>query len=604
MSDRTLNHPISSHTEAQDDSDASGFPSKRLIVCCDGTWNSGDVAGQTLTNVAKIARCISDVDKHDGRNFVQIVHYEPGIGTGTRRNANIRDGMFGKGIGIGKTIRSAYTFICLNWSNQKDEIVLIGFSRGAFAARCIAQFINDVGLLTKNWLRHLLNSSPELWGWKELQDDIKIEACAVWDTVCAVGVAGFPWAKYLPRNRVPHQRYRTVGTTVPKNIKLNIQVRALGEQRVLYRPLVWDNPDSSQVLNQYWFAGDHSNVGGGHEDMTHANITLAWMISQLKDKWFNKVNIWVITTTRSWSKPSPDDDLTSEPSPNKRSCKVVAKVPIPLDLVPSQNSWLVYFMRIFGLQPRMYKIPFHYSVYILRSLGVTKYERLSISSRDENGASKDEASDLSKQSKFEAEILDRWAKHIACAHINLWQARNSAEAIEVGELRYRQRIQGNLLSNASYKADIPVYAILSIFYTLAKDNKPLFDNIYEALRTKNRSPRRWIQFWRTISQFRQEPAATFHFDCLDSATASSQSSSGDLDLTIDKENESQNTVLIFTRTFHLLMGRAHETLGPKTNASWTETFGRYIPWPVKRNTVKLPPCDRCSLIWELESENL
>ncbi|RDW91677.1 hypothetical protein BP5796_02842 [Coleophoma crateriformis] len=319
MGDRTLSHPDSSHTEPQNASNAPGFPSKRLIVCCAGTWNSGDVAGQPLTNVAKIARCISDVDRHDGRNFVQIVHYEPGIGTGTRRNANIRDGMFGKG--IGKTIRSAYTFICLNWSNPKDEIVLIGFSRGAFAARCIAQFINDVGLLTKNGLRHLpklfalwkhmeskddkvlKRKCSELRDWKELQENVQIEACAVWDTVCAVGAAGFPWAKYLPRNWVPHQRYRT------------------------------DNPGSGQVLNQYWFAGDHADVGGGHEDMTHANIALAWMISQLKDNiWFNKENIWAITTTRSWSKPSPDDDLMSEHSPDKRSCKVIAKVSIPLDL--------------------------------------------------------------------------------------------------------------------------------------------------------------------------------------------------------------------------------------------------------------------------------
>jgi uncharacterized protein (DUF2235 family) len=82
-------------------------PHKRVIVCCDGTWNSGDLEGKTLTNVAKIARCISDEDNWkpkapDGRtgerdSYIQIVHYQPGVGLGTGRVSNTWDAMTGRG---------------------------------------------------------------------------------------------------------------------------------------------------------------------------------------------------------------------------------------------------------------------------------------------------------------------------------------------------------------------------------------------------------------------------------------------------------------------------------------------------------------------------
>lgn len=37
-----------------------------------------------------------------------------------------------------------------------------------------------------------------------------------------------------------------------------------------------------QNLRQVWFPGVHSNIGGGYEDQGQANITLAWMISQVE----------------------------------------------------------------------------------------------------------------------------------------------------------------------------------------------------------------------------------------------------------------------------------------------------------------------------------
>jgi hypothetical protein len=46
-----------------------------------------------------------------------------------------------------------YNFICMNYVDG-DDIILIGFSRGAFTARSVADMIASVGLLTPQGLDH------------------------------------------------------------------------------------------------------------------------------------------------------------------------------------------------------------------------------------------------------------------------------------------------------------------------------------------------------------------------------------------------------------------------------------------------------------------
>ena len=43
-----------------------------------------------------------------------------------------------------------------------------------------------------------------------------------------------------------------------------------------------DKTDLLKTLRQVWFPGVHSNIGGGYDDQQLANITLAWMMSQLE----------------------------------------------------------------------------------------------------------------------------------------------------------------------------------------------------------------------------------------------------------------------------------------------------------------------------------
>jgi len=77
-----------------------------------------------------------------------VINYFAGVGT-----ANALDQFTGGafGMGLDGDIREVYNFICTNYVDG-DDIILIGFSRGAFTARSTADMIASVGLLTPEGL--------------------------------------------------------------------------------------------------------------------------------------------------------------------------------------------------------------------------------------------------------------------------------------------------------------------------------------------------------------------------------------------------------------------------------------------------------------------
>src|SRR5215472_8224502 len=105
---------------------------KRLIVCCDGTWNTADqaTAGRPHpTNVTKLALSIAPVDSTDVR---QCVYYRSDINT--NRWERLRGGVFG--FGLSRNVFDAYHFLIDNYE-PGDELYFFGFSRGAFTARSL-----------------------------------------------------------------------------------------------------------------------------------------------------------------------------------------------------------------------------------------------------------------------------------------------------------------------------------------------------------------------------------------------------------------------------------------------------------------------------------
>ncbi|KAK2731069.1 peptidoglycan binding domain-containing protein [Colletotrichum kahawae] len=77
--------------------------------------------------------------------------YDPGVGSSDSYVDKFTGGVFGTG--LARNIREVYNFICANFVDG-DDIILIGFSRGAFTARSVADMIATVGLLTPSGLDH------------------------------------------------------------------------------------------------------------------------------------------------------------------------------------------------------------------------------------------------------------------------------------------------------------------------------------------------------------------------------------------------------------------------------------------------------------------
>ncbi len=122
--------------------DPGAAPRKRIVLCCDGTWNKPDAA--IITNVEKIARTVRTARPCDD-GVQQVVEYVARSRRGVRRGP-VLGGAFG--LGLFNNVRNAYRFLALNYA-PGDEVFVLGFSRGAYTARSVAGMVGSVGLLTR-----------------------------------------------------------------------------------------------------------------------------------------------------------------------------------------------------------------------------------------------------------------------------------------------------------------------------------------------------------------------------------------------------------------------------------------------------------------------
>ncbi|KAF2760967.1 hypothetical protein EJ05DRAFT_248065 [Pseudovirgaria hyperparasitica] len=292
----------------------AGPPFKRLIVCADGTWLNADnglINGQLAipSNVTRISRAIKDVSA-DG--IPQIVYYHFGVGSRGGVVERLLQGTTGEG--LDENVREAYSFIANNYTTG-DEIFLIGFSRGAFTVRSIAGFMDVIGILTKKGLSGLAEihqdvknrrdpdyrpkypdvpfpkkpSAADPTYARELERrglttlGVRIKAIAVWDTVGSLGLPRVGWLTKVGLQSQQSKETSFHDTKLGNNVDNAFQALALDERRSAFAPAIWEKPAGNKTkLRQVWFPGVHSNIGGGEDDQQLANITLAWMMSQLE----------------------------------------------------------------------------------------------------------------------------------------------------------------------------------------------------------------------------------------------------------------------------------------------------------------------------------
>lgn len=252
------------------------IPSKRIIICCDGTWNQPDV---DPTNVIKLVRSIKPMAS-DGTQ--QVVFYDQGVGTGSKTDKLI-GGAFGKG--LAKNVLDCYRFLVHNY-HDGDEIYTLGFSRGAYTARAFAGFVYAVGLMQKSELETL----PQAYRYYRTEPGKRpastydennrpaIRMVGVWDTVGALG-APMPLLRKATRNWVGF-----FNTHISPIIEHAYQALALDEQREPFLPDLWTGAvEPHQTVEQCWFRGVHSDIGGGYKESGLSDIALFWMAGKAQE---------------------------------------------------------------------------------------------------------------------------------------------------------------------------------------------------------------------------------------------------------------------------------------------------------------------------------
>jgi uncharacterized protein (DUF2235 family) len=275
---------------------------KRLALFLDGSWN--DTADNT--NVRRLYDMMATTGA-DG--VAQMPYYSEGVGTA--RGQRVRGGIWG--YGLDEDVRNAYRWLVRHYEHD-DEIFLFGFSRGAFTARTLCGMIVRCGLLypgaplsieqiwdryTKSrslhdlWLVKRAIKEPNLYpnveislADRRLADHarrVPIEMIGVWDTVGAMGIplADFP---LIGKNEFVFHN-----TNPSKLMRNGFHAMAIDEHRKSFDVTMWHkfvpknpapphpNAQPDPNIEQRWFAGAHSNIGGGIANSFMAQVPLNWI---------------------------------------------------------------------------------------------------------------------------------------------------------------------------------------------------------------------------------------------------------------------------------------------------------------------------------------
>jgi hypothetical protein len=222
--------------------------------------------------------------------------------------------LLGSGFGYGTkwNIKRLYNELAKHY-DPGDRVYLFGFSRGAFTARALAGLIYRCGLVKRChrekdkieeayslYLKHFEQewSSEALRRKKEKVREFRakyshpcnIRFLGIFDTVKSVGY-------FSPRD-LPHTRHNPIVQTVRHALSLH-------ERRSFYAPTTWGGldadtrpavfvparwgpgrygPATRQDVKEIWFAGCHSDVGGGYPRgaSSPADVSLRWMLKEAR----------------------------------------------------------------------------------------------------------------------------------------------------------------------------------------------------------------------------------------------------------------------------------------------------------------------------------
>ena len=288
---------------------------KNIVICADGTGNT-TVKGRG-TNVFKLYEAL-DGNGHRFYPFPlqQVAIYHDGVGTESNKWIRLFSGAFGWG--LSRNVKQLYGELARVY-DAGDRIFLFGFSRGAFTVRTLAGLITTCGVLDvtrfgsnaalTHGIRHAYNLyrrkyqtelSRLIRGKRDVPleelrqfavnppggssgDEPSIHFIGVWDTVDAVG-SPFGLANVI---NTTIWRFKFPDTKLSPLVAAACHALAVDEARASFTPVLWDESVEDHVqprIEQVWFGGAHSNVGGGYPRQGMSIVALDWMMTHAEHR--------------------------------------------------------------------------------------------------------------------------------------------------------------------------------------------------------------------------------------------------------------------------------------------------------------------------------
>ncbi|MDH4085182.1 MAG: DUF2235 domain-containing protein [Nitrospira sp.] len=289
---------------------------KNIVLCSDGTGNTAIKARGT--NVFKLYEAV-DIQgyKFDPSLTPQVAFYDDGVGTSRLAPMKLIGGAFG--YGFGKNVRDLYTEL-VHVYEPGDHIYLFGFSRGAYTVRALSGLIQYCGIVDIKQVGYeaLRKCVRNCWtsfrreAFKRVSENerregqptadysredrerrkrfcavidethvpdgaITIDFVGVWDTVGAVGMP-FEELREL-FNWIYPMRFSEL--TPSSRISRACHALSIDDDRRTFHPELWNEKDiRATQVEQVWFAGVHSNVGGGYVKHGMSLVALDWMMAE------------------------------------------------------------------------------------------------------------------------------------------------------------------------------------------------------------------------------------------------------------------------------------------------------------------------------------
>ena len=294
---------------------------KAIVLFSDGTGNSAGKAYKT--NVWRLYQALDQRPPKIGE-MRQIAYYDDGVGTSSFRPLAILGGVFG--YGLKRNVLDLYAFLCRNYE-PGDRIYAFGFSRGAFTIRVLIGFVLSRHLVRAESEAELARGARDAYRayrrrfepafgptrvlvtiLRDLRDGVigalrrfnghrtyaEIETVDP-GTVAFVGVFDTVSAYGMPIAEITRGIDDYVFPLSMPNYSLSDKVEvarhalALDDERDTFHPLLWDERREAMLvgdeqtlerLQQVWFVGVHSDVGGGYPDDALSHVPLEWMMDE------------------------------------------------------------------------------------------------------------------------------------------------------------------------------------------------------------------------------------------------------------------------------------------------------------------------------------